>query len=555
MNERVPIQFSVTGISYRRAEETYTARVEIVWGIQATPYVFTQEIVGVNSLTDEQRADTVNYPDTIVVPGFSFVGTGSCQVTPTIYTDANIFSGVVSIKVDETTLYENEGGEWVINNTGQWAKPIPGVITEPTTNFNGSTYYVSYPLYVGDPEDTCGDTIDPTEPPTGGEDPEEPSVTPTPDVDGGNMAVVDLEPTASTASPSLPGCVTLTEWPCETEEDDACVINSCDNPFFAIENQDDCGALTVTSVRVEPASLQVAEGRRGLFRVVAVFSDGREGDVTASADLQMQDSTIASILTPGVVGGLNADTTVLNVAWKGLTASAVVEVTENSCSGISWDVVLVMDQATAAFWFSSRPYAAGCGIYWRPSSGSSGYVAEYGSAALALMLAMSLKNPWDSDAGGDRIAIVVTGDGEPVVYTTWTDTIPSVTGLCQMKVDSRLGEALEVAQSVLESARSDASKMVVLYTAGSEAGCSPSARSMMNSLGGDNVFRAVVTPVNISMPWTMFSPCTYPETAYDYLESLPTSGLFFSDTDGLDGIGEMALIPATACNVEGSGYY
>ena len=49
MNERVSVEFSVSQIGFRRAAATFTARVEIVWGIQALPFVMEEEIVGTES--------------------------------------------------------------------------------------------------------------------------------------------------------------------------------------------------------------------------------------------------------------------------------------------------------------------------------------------------------------------------------------------------------------------------------------------------------------------------------------------------------------------------
>lgn len=184
----------------------------------------------------------------------------------------------------------------------------------------------------------------------------------------------------------------------------------------------------------------------------------------------------------------------------------------------------MLDQAVASYWFASRPSAPGCGMYWRRTAGRSDYVAEYGTAALALMLGMSLKNPWDSDAGTDRISVVVTGEGSPRVAVTWTDTVPSVTGLCQATTDSRLGESLRAARTMLNSARSGATKLVVLLTSGSESACSPSARTAATELTDAGILVAVSTPLHTGMPWVMYSPCTYPEQMLDYLESLARRG-------------------------------
>jgi len=423
---------------------------------------------------------------------------------------------------------------------------LPGTASDETASTSGTLKIKSYPLFIGDPADACG-TDDPATP-------DDPTVTPptvVPDGGGGgNMGTV-VSPAPSAPNASLPGCVTLTEYTCpvsDPNEELACV-QACQNPFYAMDNPTTCDAPTVTSIRIEPSTVRAGVGRRGVYRVVAVFSDGRLGDVTGEATPVIADGAKASLLSNGIIGGLVAGATTLTAAWKGKTATATLQVFTSTCAtDQTWDVVFVLDQAVASYWFASRPSAPGCGMYWRRTAGRSDYVAEYGTAALALMLGMSLKNPWDSDAGTDRISVVVTGDGSPRVAVTWTDTVPSVTALCQATTDSRIGESLRAARTMLNSARAGATKLVVLLTCGSESVCSPSARTAAGELDDAGILVAVVTPLHSGMPWTVYSPCTYPETALDYLESLAApAGLVFEDPAGIDALGMLAGIQASYC--------
>lgn len=552
MNERVPVEFSVSQIGFRRAAETFTARVEIVWGVQALPYVMEEEIVGTESaeylaaaeeLTEEQLLQ--QYPPTVVWPGFAFTGSAACQITPVIYT-TEIYSGYVLIRPATGSMYETVDGQWSLVEADTWEQSLPGTFTDESSNTSGTIRYKSYPLFIGDPTDTCG-TDDPTTP-TDPTEPEPPTVIP--DGGGGNMGTV-VSPAPSAPNASLPGCVTLTEYTCpvsDPNEELACV-QACQNPFYAMDNPTTCDAPTVTSIRIEPSTVRAGVGRRGVYRVVAVFSDGRLGDVTGEATPVIADGAKASLLSNGIIGGLVAGATTLTAAWKGKTATATLQVFTSTCAtDQTWDVVFVLDQAVASYWFASRPSAPGCGMYWRRTAGRSDYVAEYGTAALALMLGMSLKNPWDSDAGTDRISVVVTGDGSPRVAVTWTDTVPSVTALCQATTDSRIGESLRAARTMLNSARAGATKLVVLLTCGSESVCSPSARTAAGELDDAGILVAVVTPLHSGMPWTVYSPCTYPETALDYLESLAApAGLVFEDPAGIDALGMLAGIQAAYC--------
>lgn len=552
MNERVPVEFSVLQLGFRRAEATYTARVEVVWGVQAIPYVFEYVMVG---STTQEYLDAIEalppdefvlqYPSTVYAPGYSFTASAACQLNPSIWTTPEVYSGVVMIRPVGVAIHELVGSQWE-ELSEVWERTFGSVVTDPSSNFTGTQYYKTFNLFIGDPTDSCA-FDDP-------ETPDDPTVTPptvVPDGGGGNMGTV-VSPAPSAPNAALPGCVTLTEYTCPTTDpaEELACSQACQNPFYAMDNPDTCDAPTVTSLRIEPATVRAGVGRRGVYRVVAVFSDGRQGDVTGEATPVIADGAVASFLVNGIVGGVAAGSTTLTAAWKGKTATATLSVFASTCAADqTWDVVFVLDQAVASYWFASRPSAPGCGMYWRRTAGRSDYVAEYGTAALALMLGMSLKNPWDDDAGTDRISVVVTGEGSPRVAVTWTDTVPAVTGLCQATTDSRLGDSLRAARTMLNSARSGATKLVVLLTSGSESACSPSARTAATELTDAGILVAVSTPLHTGMPWVMYSPCTYPEQMLDYLESLATTGLVFEDPAGIDGLGLLAGVQAAYCAI------
>lgn len=558
MNERIPVEFSVSEIIFRRTEATYTARVEITWGIQAAPYIFSQVMYGTESaeylaaqegLPDEEFREA--YPNSITAPGFAFTASAVCQITPTIYVTSGldhgeVYSGYVSVRPVGGDVHQWDSGVWVAVEAGMWQQGIPAVAIDPDSNVSGGLAYRSFPLFIGDPNDSCG-TDDPGTGTGSGT-----GTTPTPSGQGGNMGTTSGAP--STTDDILPGCVTLTEWTCpETTETEATTCDQlCRNPLYAIDHEDECDAVpTLSQVRLEPSPVRAAVGRRGAYRVVAVFSNGQQADVTSEATAVISDSSVATVLSKGVVKGVAAGTATVTVAWEGRTATGTIQTFASECaSDDTWDVVLVLDQAVASFWFASRASAPGCGVYWRRSVGASDYVAEYAGIATALALGMSLKNPWDSDAGADRLSIIATGNGSPRVTTTWTDTLPVVSSLNQATTDSRLGESLRMARSLLNSARSGAKKLVVLFTAGSESVCAPNARTAATELTDSGAYVAVVTPLHSGLPWTVFSPCTYPEDAQTYLESIATEGLYFSDPTGLDALGLLAGIESAYCATE-----
>lgn len=552
MNAPTTTEFSVSGISFRRAEDTYTARLEVNWGIQALPYVYEEVVVGTESAEYLAAAEELTvdqllqlYPPSVVVPGYTFSASAVCQTSVTVFAHERIHSGYVSIAVPGGQLFKWEDGEWA-DSDGRWdLSLVYAVLTDPSASQAGEIRSRSFQLFVGDPADECAtDSIG-----GGGTDEGTGTTTPSSSSSGGGNMGGTISPPPSDPDASMPGCVTLTEWTCPEDTSDTACDRSCRNPFYAMDNPDECDAPTVASVRVEPATIPVTVGRRTIYRVVATFSDGRQGDVTSEATAVVQDSAVASLLAKGILSGDGAGTTSLTVSWKGRSAVGVIAAAASACTDETFDVVFVLDQAVASYWMATRPGAPGCGVYWRRSQGNSDYMAEYGTAALSLMLGLSLKNVWDDEVGNDRVALVVTGDGSPRMVSTWSDTVLPVSSLCAATTNSKLGEALRIAKSLMLSARSGSTKLVVLLTVGSESSCSPSAATVAAELADAGVLLAAVTPLNDSAPWLVYSPCTYPALAEAYLEGLATAGLYFEDPLGLDCTASLAVLRSTICGL------
>lgn len=330
---------------------------------------------------------------------------------------------------------------------------------------------------------------------------------------------------------SLPGTSTITTYGCPTDTGTSdgsvpCGSDACVDPFYAMDHADSCDAVTVTSLRVEPTGLGIVMGRLGKVRVIATFSTGQEADVTDEARVYSQNDEIAAYLSEGVVQA-NAEGAVwLEGIWEGYSARATVTVTDEVCVGATgWDVCFVLDQSVGtAFLPFRRPGQDPEQLYIRrvPLENRVDYFDE---VLLSMQLALSLTNEYQpSDPGADRVSIVLTGDGEPTVAQNWTNalTVLASTGTYQ---DTRLGRALQRAQYLMLSARPAARKLVVVVTNGGEWGCNPTALSVALQLQEAGVLVAMVTPVAANGGF--FSACSYPQSAYDYLQSCASPCLFY----------------------------
>lgn len=349
---------------------------------------------------------------------------------------------------------------------------------------------------------------------------------------------------------TLPGTVSITEYACDPVATSAsCSLDACRNPLWAIDHPDDCEAPTLSSIRLEPENISIVAGRRGHVRVVAEYSNGTEADVTESASLLAETTGVAEVISSadGVVRGLVAGEAWVDGAYGGYTARSTVSVLDSTdVDSVTWDVVFVLDLSVANHLLASRSLTADASRVVRSFSGSEIVVPGYYWRALRpigdgasidifddlikqAQLPLSLANDWDDDAGADRFALVVTGDGHPYKFQDWSSDYMTAP-FAYAYANVALGDAMEVAQTLLASARAASRKLVVVVTAGGETSCSPSAKSVATTIktAGDKV--AVVTPLeSVSRTGTtLYSACSYPQTSYSNLQETASPGCFKS---------------------------
>ena len=85
--------------------------------------------------------------------------------------------------------------------------------------------------------------------------------------------------------------------------DGSCAGSACDNPLYRYDNQTECGALTLVSLTLEPASISVPKDRLAFVRVIATFSTGAKADVTSESTVNTGDTDTATYQGDGVVRG------------------------------------------------------------------------------------------------------------------------------------------------------------------------------------------------------------------------------------------------------------
>lgn len=329
---------------------------------------------------------------------------------------------------------------------------------------------------------------------------------------------------------SLPGNDTLTTYGgCSTTSvTTGCTASTspCLDPFYAMDHPEACDATTVTALRVEPSQLGIVKGRQGKVRVIASFSSGQEADVTDETRLYSQTDEIAMVATGGIIQGKAEGSAWVEGIWNGYSARASVTVTDVPCvSAVNWDVCVVLDQSVGNAYFPfRRPGSDPEQLYVRrvPLVNRVDYFDEL---ILSLQLSLSLVNEYQpTDPGNDRVSIVLTGDGDPVVVQGWTNHM-TVVAAAGAYSDARVGRALQRAQYLMLSARSSTRKLVVLVTNGGEWGCNPTALSVALQLQQAGVMVAVLTPVAANSGF--YSACSYPQSAFDYLQSCASSCMFY----------------------------
>ncbi len=329
---------------------------------------------------------------------------------------------------------------------------------------------------------------------------------------------------------SLPGTVTITTYGCSTtgsasESSGSCSSDPCVDPFYALANPTECD-VTVAALRIEPTTVDIVAGRLGKIRVIATFSSGQEADITDEARVYTQNDEIAEYVSDGVLKANVEGAVWVEGIWEGLSARGTVTVTEEACVGAQgWDVCVVLDQSVGTAYLPyRRPGLDPEQLYLRrvPLDNRVDYFDEI---LLSLQLSMSLQNEYQpDDPGNDRISIVLTSDGEPTVAQGWTSALTVLASHGQYS-EARVGRALQRAQYLMTSARTTARKLVVLITNGGEWGCNPTALSVALQLQTAGIAVAVVTPVSANNGF--FSACSYPQSAFAYLQSCASPCLFY----------------------------
>jgi len=339
-----------------------------------------------------------------------------------------------------------------------------------------------------------------------------------------------------------------------------CPDAACDNPLYRYDHQTECGSLTLVSLRLEPASIAVPKGRVGVVRVIAQFSTGQEADVTLESVVNTADTDTAAYQGDGVVYGADQGITTIRGVWQGRTADGTVSVTDSACqSAVPWDVVFVLDQAVGNYFFRSTRFNPGTGAYFtRYTPAVSPYIDLYDWFTLSMQMGMDLTSSWNPNAtGNDRVAIVVTGDGTPATLpgsggTPWSSSVRTTSAIGILGA-SRLGAAVDRARTIMDGARPEARKLIVVLTHAGETDCTPTALAECAAAKADGLEVAIVTPVAASHV-EFFSSCSYPLTVFEYLQSCASPCLFMSGNSKWWAAGStLTNLLQTACGCSYSG--
>lgn len=359
------------------------------------------------------------------------------------------------------------------------------------------------------------------------------------------------------------GTSILTEYKCEDEVSTGCTGDATDdpclNPFYALDNPDVCDAISVSSLRIEPSALTITKGRRGTIRIVAVFSNGKEGEVTGDAVIETGDDGISKYVGNGVVTGADEGATWVEGIWNGMAARGTVTVIDNPCVADTgpWDVVFILDQAVGTTLMAGRQpayYKSGVSgvrlegephFYWKRVVTDPNSPDIFDASLLSIQHSLSLVNQEDpSDPGVDRFALVVTGDGEPRVEWGWSNVLRDAAFGGHFS-DARLGAAVERARILFQSGRTGVRKLCVLLTCGSEWSCNPPLFAAAAALKADGIELAIVSPVG---PYSQSqSTCTYPQTTFAYLQNAASPCLMFGNLVYANMSTFMAGITAESC--------
>jgi hypothetical protein len=317
---------------------------------------------------------------------------------------------------------------------------------------------------------------------------------------------------------SLPGNPIVTETTCAGSS--TTCERRCRNPLYAQANPETCVTVTVESLRIEPEDGETTVDRRAVLRVVATFNSGAEVDVTSYADVSTETDALAEYLGDGVVKGVAEGVLWIDASYGGVSARGTLTVAESGCEAEgSRDVVLVLDTTVLG---DFAPTSDIGDPYWAPVGETNSLHLKF--IADAIQQSLSLKSTLDADdVGGDRIAVVYTGPSGPVTLSDWTDTVVdvSIPGYQGAKV----GHAMDEAETLLGSARSAATKIMVVVTGGAETSCNPSISAAAASAIAAGFTVAILTPVQAASD--RVSACSNPTKTYAYLQDAASDSAFF----------------------------
>ncbi len=541
-------------LAFRREDETFTATVEIATGL--VRYFRSEVVEGWNDIPEEEWPETAG---TVVWEEWSASSGPTNGVTLNVSNTTRTPLGTWHFETPGDffvrTLTESSaidiGGE-CNQATGSDGRLLPwcqqsGIFSRPVAAGPSIAAYGFCLSALSDDGLCCGAATPPPDGP-----PSEPPVDPEPP-----PPPIFPKPPGTPTPPRknlmpIPGTSTVLNYDCPTTSTGPACASQTDATRNPLANTD---ANPAVSVRLEPSSVTTLAGRRAKIRVVATFEDGQEADVTTLCTFNSPNAAIAESLGSGFIAGRAAGAAFVEFSWGAFSGRVEVTVLAIGCvDDDPWDVVLVIDQSLGSSFFPYQDFEAWNSatstspirqLYWHPTTQTS--IDLFDEILAQTQCALSLRNSVDpTDTGTDRLAVVLTGDGDPFTATTWSNSASNLTFTGHF-ADVRLGQALQRAGTLLSSALAGSTKLVIVVTATGGNGCSPSALSAATTLKSGGAMVAVVTPLAANS--TTYSACTYPQKAFAMMQSMSTSGLFYGGVSVSEMGNKLGEILADACSL------
>ncbi len=353
-------------------------------------------------------------------------------------------------------------------------------------------------------------------------------------------------------TPTYPGFVEYTEppssistTPCPDK------FNTCLNPLYAYDHQDECGLVTVDHIEIAPKDQILAVGRGGCIYVLAVFTDGRTAYITNESLVSIGDATKASYIGGGVVFGLTAGATSLFATWRGRTAIGSLIIEENVCTDSRpKDVVVIVNYGELTVyrqvpiregsWLGGRrlPYERLPGETL--DMGSSGSMIGSMVAGMDLMWTGYENDWWLGSAAATMVDSIHTGTDRIWNGSKWINTWDR-TNLFPTTYPTG-GQSILAGLAVALTGRPGSRKVIIFASTGAEVSCGNPDTQI---LGAADLCRAsdvelfIVTPLRTS-DGNYFAPCDMPRLALDVLAQAVTGPCYLIQSDGFDLWGSSA---------------